>query len=381
MKQFDSEPIISVGLLGASTDGWVKNADGTTTIPNVKIGIGFHWERHESQTFAGEMTVEEDGLVINHVPLEEYLRSVISSEMKADAPGEFLKAHAIVSRSWLLAMLNRPHAEGGGKHEIVDITPGGHRRIIRWYDRDDHDRFDVCADDHCQRYQGIGRISNPAVDEAIRLTRGLVLTCDGEICDARFSKCCGGRTEAFPTAWEDKEVPYLQPIDDVDENGNPYCNCHDKSLLQSIMNGYDLETTSFFDWEETVTAIDIQEYFRTKGGIDIGGVIELTPSRCGQGGRIQELLVKGTDGEIIIGKELEIRRLLSETHLQSSLFNIHPIKAERGIPGAFHLKGRGWGHGVGMCQIGAAVMASRGKSCEDILHHYFTNVKINRLYD
>lgn len=371
------EPIISVGLLGATPDGWTVNPDGTTTIPEVKIGIGFHWERTEQQTFAGELTAESDGLVINKIPVEEYLRSVISSEMSANAPIEFLKAHAIVSRSWLLAVLQR---RSTGSHEVKDQTREGFKRVLRWYDRDAHDRFDVCADDHCQRYQGISRISNPAVDQAIAETRGMVLTYEGEVCDARFSKSCGGQTESYSTAWEEKEVPYLQPIADDDENGKCYCNCFNRTFLRSVLNSYDIERPDFQSWTETLTQRELKSLLWRKASINLGDIKELTPYKFSESGRIVELLIEGTKGVIVIGKELEIRRILSESHVKSSKFAVvRKFGNNQEIPEAFTLIGVGWGHGVGM--IGAAVMASRGMSCEEILHHYFTNVEITKLYE
>lgn len=377
--KIDSEPTISVGLLGATKEGWVNNPDGTTTIPDVKIGIGFHWEQTEPQTFAGELVVESDGLVINRLPLEEYLRSVISSEMNADAPIEFLKAHAIVSRSWLLAMLQR---EATGAHEVEDVTEEGFRRILRWYDRDAHDRFDVCADDHCQRYQGVSRISNPAVDRAIRETRGMVITYDGEICDARFSKSCGGKTASFSSAWEDKNVPYLQPVNDSDENGAPYCGCTDRKFIRSVLNSYDQNSVRFGSWSETITQAKLKKLLWTKGGIDVGNILQMLPYKVSDSNRTEQLFIQGTKGSIVVGKELEIRRLLSSSHLKSAQFvAIANNKGQSEIPQSFTLIGLGWGHGVGMCQIGAAAMAAKGKSCEEILHHYYTNVEISKLYD
>lgn len=379
LKAITSEPTISVGLLGASCDNIVRNPDGTTTVPNVKIGIGFHWERSETQTFAGEITVRPDGLIINNVPLEEYLRSVISSEMNANAPLEFLKAQAIVSRSWLLAMLQR---KSTGKHEIEDVTPEGYPRVIRWYDRDVHNGFDVCSDDHCQRYQGINRISNPGVDQAINETRGIVITYNGKVCDARFSKSCGGHTEPYSSAWEDKKVPYLKDVKDEDEQGKCYCNCFDRTFLRSVLNNYDTERTDFNSWTETLTQKELQSLLYRKGGISLGKIKRLSPYKFTRSGRIIQLYIEGTKGGMVIGKELEIRRLLSESHLKSSKFAIVPKDTDAdGIPASFILIGVGWGHGVGMCQIGAAVMASKGKTFEEIIHHYFNKVEITKLYE
>lgn len=407
-----TEPVINVGILGASDDKFIldgdfmrsENSDGSTlytpsssgctfTLPDVRIGIGFHWERMETQTFRGALRICSDGLVINNVPLEEYLCSVISSEMRSSAPAEFLKAHAIVSRSWLLAMLDREKEQtealpdnchmGGGAHTIVtENSQYDCREIIRWYDREAHTRFDVCADDHCQRYQGITKAISPEVGKAVRETRGQVLVFDGKICDARFSKCCGGITEDFQSAWEDREIPSLRSVKDCDADGRCYCDTDDTGLLQTILNDYDLDAPGFFQWETTLDQRQASYLIKNKTGIDPGDIIYLQPVSRGKSGRITRLLVKGTRNSFMIGKELEIRRILSPTHLKSSAFTIKTIMTPGStLPERFILSGKGWGHGVGMCQIGAAVMASQGASCSDILSHYFTDTDIIRLYE
>lgn len=408
-----TEPIIRAGILGATDtrhilhgdfcrseepDGSVLlcplSDDSFFTLPEVKIGIGFHWERTEPQSFRGALRIHPDGLLVNEVAAEEYLRSVISSEMKATAPSEFLKAHAILSRSWLMAMIERERRD---KTTGETGLPGGHiqllfdkefrcREISSWYDREAHTRFDVCTDDHCQRYQGISREISPAADKAVRETRGIVLSYGGEVCDARFSKCCGGVTEEFPTAWEAKDVPYLKSVSDIAPDGTPYCATDDRRLLETILNGYDLDSPDFFNWKETIAQEELSRLIKEKTGVDTGAVIELRPLSRGKSGRIHRLLIRGSKETIIVGKELEIRRVLSHTHLKSSAFEVmatdrngSPV-SPGGIPEIFILSGRGWGHGVGLCQIGAAAMASRGFDHKSILNHYFTDAVLIPLY-
>lgn len=399
---FRSEPNIRVGILGAADttyrlDGEFEqslllsgaklltpvSAGATFTLPRVKIGIGFHWERFEPQSFRGALEVNPGGPMVNVIGVEDYLRSVISSEMNAAAPVEFLKAHAIVSRSWLLAMLRRAGAEGecgASAHTLVLDNPEyGCREITRWYDREAHSGFDVCADDHCQRYQGVTRAVSDAVAEAVESTRGMALTYGGEVCDARFSKCCGGMTEEFSAAWEDADVPYIaavadRPAGSCGDDGC-YCATTDRELLSSILNSYDLDSPGFFRWRETVDPELIRRRVMEGCGIDTGTVRELLPLSRGRSGRITRLLIRGEKESVIIGKELEIRRMLSASHLKSSNFTISPAAS-----GSFILDGRGWGHGVGLCQIGAAVMAREGADHISILKHYFKDAEISRLY-
>jgi SpoIID/LytB domain protein len=397
------EPIITAGILGAKDssfrlngefqkelcpDGSVRytplSEDASFTLPAVKIGIGFHWERLESQTFRGALHIYPDGLLINEVALEEYLRSVISSEMNASAPYEFLKVHAIVSRSWLMAMLTKKPTN----HEQGEISFNSEyhcNEIHRWYDRDAHTRFDVCTDDHCQRYQGITRQVSPNIAKAIEETRGIVLAYNGEVCDARFSKCCGGLTEEYSAAWEDRDIPYLQSIADLDSSGRCYCATAKPELLVTIVNNYDLDSPDISQWTETLTQQKIRTLVLQHTGYNLGNILELRPLERGKSGRITRLLIRGNNDSLIIGKELEIRRVLSDSHLKSSDFTvttIYPTSAGDGenVPEKFILTGKGWGHGVGMCQIGAAVMASEGVGYEAILKHYFTNAEIIKLY-
>lgn len=405
------QPVIKVGILGAEDGSYTLHGrfvsevlpDGSRlftpeqpeaffTLPAVKIGIGFHWQRRMPQSFRGALMITPDNLIINVITLEEYLASVISSEMNADAPAEFLKAHAIVSRSWLVAMLRREQtgadAPATGCHALLRHDPElGCREIVRWYDREAHNRFDVCADDHCQRYQGIARTASPRVFDAIKTTRGMVLaTADGEVCDARFSKCCGGVTEEFAAAWEDVDVPYLHSVSDIAPDGHIYCATTDRALLSSVLNDYDLASPSIFHWQESVGQQLLRQLLAEKVGVDAGYILALEPLSRGKSGRITRLLIRGTRESIVVGKELEIRRLLSSTHLKSSAFTVTAEgvlvtpEGER-VPERFVIDGRGWGHGVGMCQIGAAAMAAEGHTCESILNHYFTDADITRIYN
>ena len=361
---------------------------------NVTIGDRFHWERTEDQTFHGNLILvlrtEGTIAVINEIALEDYLTSVISSEMSGEAPLEFLKTQAILSRSWLLAAL------AGKKKKSKIFTPvsqTAHREgeVMRWYDREDHELFDVCADDHCQRYQGITKIISEQAEEAVRKTRGIVIAHHDEICDARYSKACGGITEDFDTAWDDKGVPYLRSVSDASVPHRPmtteeeasawilstpesYCRTNDERLLEKILPDFDRETKGFFRWRVEYSRTELEEILRQKSGFDFGTLQEILPLRRGPSGRISRLRIVGSKRNMVVGKELEIRRWLSRSHLYSSAFI---VKVEGG---RFIFHGAGWGHGVGLCQIGAAVMASRGFSAEQILNHYFREVEIRRIY-
>ena len=361
---------------------------------NVTIGDRFHWERTEDQTFHGNLILvlrtEGTIAVINEIALEDYLTSVISSEMSGEAPLEFLKTQAILSRSWLLAAL------AGKKKESKIFTPvsqTAHREgeVMRWYDRENHELFDVCADDHCQRYQGITKIISEQAEEAVRKTRGIVIAHHDEICDARYSKACGGITEDFDTAWDDKGVPYLRSVSDASVPHRPmtteeeasawilstpesYCRTNDERLLEKILPDFDRETKGFFRWRVEYSRTELEEILRQKSGFDFGTLQEILPLRRGPSGRISRLRIVGSKRNMVVGKELEIRRWLSRSHLYSSAFI---VKVEGG---RFIFHGAGWGHGVGLCQIGAAVMASRGFSAEQILNHYFREVEIKKVY-
>ena len=347
------------------------------TLQDVVIGKDFHWQRLEEQTFRGSLRliVDEGKIVcINDIDIEEYLVSVISSEMSATCSSEFLKASAVISRSWLLAQMEKRQKLGSGSHDFFTFTRND-TELIRWHDREDHTIFDVCADDHCQRYQGITRASRPEVEAAVRATAGQVLTSEGEICDARFSKCCGGRTEEFENCWEDKHYSYLESVED------PFCDTHDAAILREVLNDYDQETTDFHDWTEVIEQADAQRFIEAQLKLNFGQIKDLIPIQRGKSGRIVRLQIVGTERTLVIGKELEIRSALSESHLKSSAFEVERLDVdENGVPARFVLRGHGWGHGVGMCQIGAAVMGHQGYSYEQILQHYYPGAELTRKY-
>ena len=376
--------------------------DAPFTLDDVTIGIHFHWERRERQTFQGDVrfVLRNDGTitVINIVSVEEYLASVISSEMSAEAPMELLKAHAITSRSWLVAMLEREQRNVGvASLRSIEHEHEHEQEIIRWYDREDHDIFDVCADDHCQRYQGITKILSARAVEAIDATRGTFLVFRDEICDARFSKACGGLSEEFEYAWEKKKIPYLTTISDAEIQHSPltserqaeewilgspeaYCNTTDGKILKQILPSFDQETTDFFRWTVEYRREELEELLRTKSGYDFGSLKNLVPLQRGTSGRIYRLRIEGSKITMVVGKELEIRRWLSKSHLYSSAFVVEMERGSDGLPQRFILRGAGWGHGVGLCQIGAAVMAAKGFKAEEIMRHYFKGAELKKLY-
>jgi SpoIID/LytB domain protein len=353
-------------------------------IEDVTIGIGFHWERQERQAFRGALRVVEDsGLTaINDVSVDDYVASVISSEMSASCPLELLKAHAVISRSWLLHPRSRPESRGPGNAEIR--TSG---EVVRWYGRETHRLFDVCADDHCQRYQGITKAFTPAAARATAETAGEALVHAGAVADARFYKCCGGMTEAYRGAWDDRDVPYLVPLYDglppappfeaeawIQSDPPAYCNTRDRELLAQLLPGFDQETRDFYRWTVTLTGEEVRGFVRDKIRIDIGDVTDLQPLARGASGRITRLRLVGERESLVVGKELEIRRALSPSHLYSSAFVV-----SRGAAGRFVLRGAGWGHGVGLCQIGAAVMAAQGQGYRTILAHYYPGTTLAAL--
>lgn len=381
-----------------------QSADASFSLSDVTIGVNFHWERKETQTFLGTLrfVVESDKIVaINELPVEKYLESVISSEMSATSSLELLKAHAVISRSWLLAqmMKRREVAESG--NNFFSFTKK-EDMLIRWYDREDHTLFDVCADDHCQRYQGITKETSPHVAEAIRQTKGQILMDGEEICDARFSKCCGGITEEFQYCWEDTPKTYLTAVRDIalgvehtlpnltnEEEAekwirfNPpaFCNTQDKKILSEVLNDYDQETVNFYRWKETLSQEKLQQLIADKLKMDLGAILDMKAVERGKSGRISKLQIIGTEKTFTIGKELEIRRTLSDSHLLSSAFVVDKYdKDEQGVPQRFELIGAGWGHGVGLCQIGAAVMGEQGYHYDAILLHYYQGAEIKKLY-
>ena len=365
------------------------------TVSDVKIGIDFHWQRIQEQSFRGSLFLSAcSGFsfnLINEILLEDYLKSVISSEMSAAAPLEFLKTQAVVARSWLVAMLAKKKAD-----RVLSVLRT-ENEIIAWQDVNDHEGFDVCADDHCQRYQGITRIISKNVHEAIDETRGIFLVHNGEICDARYYKSCGGQTEIFPTAWEDESPAYLASVSDEAGQHPPvrsepearqwlksrpaaYCDTTDKKLLSNILPAFDQETPDFYRWHVVYTREELEEVLRKKSGIDFGVLQNIEPLARGPSGRIYRLKIEGSRKTVIVGKELEIRRWLSESHLLSSAFVVDAERNTNGEISRFILHGGGWGHGVGLCQIGAAIMASKGFKAEEILTHYFTGAQLKKIY-
>ncbi len=371
------------------------------TLHAVTIGVDFHWQRDEDQSFTGKLKfIVENGKLtaVNILSVEDYLLSVISSEMSATSSAELLKAHAVISRSWLLAQMDKTARLNAGaeKYTTSFMTE---EELTKWYDREDHSNFDVCADDHCQRYQGITRASTPEVEQAINETYGLVLMYGDAVCDARFYKCCGGITELFENVWEPVSHPYLQMVIDNDlapagfetdltreENavrwikGNPpaFCNTNDREVLSQVLNNYDQETTDFYRWKVIYTQQELSDLVNSRTGIDFGTITDLEPLTRGVSGRIIRLKIKGDKKELIIGKELEIRKSLSKSHLYSSAFCVEKSVDTAGVK--FILHGAGWGHGAGLCQIGAAVMGAKGYSYEQILIHYFKNANLKKIY-
>ncbi len=443
MNNYNNEPTVRVGILAAPEitvclQGLFKGPDGNAVsggqqfkladgkvcwngrlfndirftatdsdcrfeIRDVVIGVNFHWERRENQTFAGDLAfVVEKGMLeaVNIVSVEQYLKSVISSEMSAKASANLLRAHAVISRSWLLAQIEKHTDLGSGKMQAYPMTVTD-KEICRWMDREDHELFDVCADDHCQRYQGTTRQTTKAVEEAIDATRGVVLTDrDGKLCDARFSKCCGGVFEEFENCWEPVHFHYLEAARDgkdsvafpdltIEENarawilGKPeaFCNTEDPEILSQVLNNYDQETADFYRWTVEYTQDELAALIQRRSGTDYGAIVALEPVVRGTSGRIYRLRIVGTKRTMLIGKELEIRRTLSTSHLYSSAFVVEPgpLRAD-GVPESFRLRGAGWGHGVGLCQIGAAVMGAKGIDYKDILAHYFHGSSLKKLY-
>ena len=373
---------------------------------DVIIGVKFHWERKEKQSFKGWLKLLCTGYkihAINIVPLEEYLTSVISSEMSAKGTLQLLKAHAIVSRSWVMAQLVKAK-KIRNENLAHETEKKSEDELIRWYDREDHEHFDVCADDHCQRYQGITKIYTDISKQAVNKTRGLVLMSNdepGKICDARFSKSCGGISEAFENVWEPVHYPYLIPVVDYKYEPENYtvdfskernarkwilssppafCNTTDKQILSQVLIDYDQETTDFFRWKVEYTQTELAELIKEKSGIDFGEILDLIPIQRGASARLIKLKVVGSKKTLIIGKELEIRKLLSKTHLYSSAIVIDKMEEVNGVSQKFVLHGAGWGHGVGLCQIGAALMAASGFFFDEILSHYYKNTTLKQVY-
>jgi len=370
-------------------------------LTGVTIGINFHWERKENQSFKGslKLIVEGDKITaINLLGIEDYLTSVISSEMSATASLELLKAHAVISRSWLMAQIqkNKEIVESNVEYNTMLETE---EELIKWYDREDHTKFDICADDHCQRYQGITKASTEIVKQAIKETWGQLLMFNNKICDARYSKSCGGVFEEFQNCWENIKYPYLVKVRDsktnteipdltIEKNAvewilsspEAFCNTSDKRILSQVLNNYDQETVNFYRWRVEYSQNDLSALIYNRSGVDYGVIMDLIPVERGTSGRLVKLKIVGSKRTRTIGKELEIRRTLSKSHLYSSAFVVEKETGANGIPENFILKGAGWGHGVGLCQIGAAVMGERGYRYDQILLHYFVGASIEKLY-
>ena len=379
------EGIVLDGTTHDSIELTPCDASATFSLHGVTIGKEFHWQQQETQTFQGSLVlriIEGELHAITRIAIEDYLTSVIASEMSGTSSVELLKAHAVISRSWLLAQMSPKLKIENSKLKVgqvcndIDSPPEANfqlstfnSQLIKWYDREAHTHFDVCADDHCQRYQGVSRKVTAQVLEAIRATRGTVLSYEGEVCDARFSKCCGGITELYESCWDDTPHPYLSVVHD------PFCNTDDPKILSEVLNHYD-QDTDFYRWTVQYTQQELSELVRRRGGFDYGDIVDLIPIERGPSGRIIRLQIVGTKATRIIGKELEIRRTLSESHLYSSAFEV-----EKTVDGNFILHGSGWGHGVGLCQIGAAVMGAQGYNYMEILRHYYPQAELTQWYN
>jgi len=371
-------------------------------VRDVIIGVDFHWQRKEKQRFNHSFKLLRDGdkvVAVNVLPIEDYLVSVISSEMSAKGSLQSLKAQTVVARSWVLAQLEKGKTNSLNDEQHVNVITD--EEITRWYGREKHTNFDVCGDDHCQRFQGITKVTTRNAREAVAQTRGLVLLSNDKICDARYSKSCGGITENFENVWEPVEQPFLKSIVDyhyLPENyntdfsneinarkwitGNPksFCNTSDKTILSQILIDYDLETSDFFRWKVEYKQAELSSIIKEKSGFDFGDILDIIPIERGASARLIKLKIVGTKKTLTIGKELEIRRILSKSHLYSSAFVVDKIPDKKDVPSKFIISGAGWGHGVGLCQIGGAVMAEKGYQFDEILLHYFSNAKIKKIY-
>lgn len=409
----DLEATVAHGLIHLNGEAYTcllfspAGEESSFSLHDVTIGVNFHWERKETQTFRGALKLIADKgklWAVNIIQVEQYLESVISSEMSATSNLPLLMAHAVISRSWLLAQIHGDPAKAANVSVSASqiapsrVAEAATKRIIKWYDHTNHTLFDVCADDHCQRYQGITKATSPHVKEAIDRTHGQILVFNGEICDTRFSKCCGGALEEYQYCWDDRPKPYLRALGDTPSEKIPdltnednarkwilsspesFCNTQDKRILGQVLNGYDQETTDFYRWHVVYTQQELSALIRKKLDMDLGDILQIIPLKRGKSGRIYELEIIGTRQSVIVGKELEIRRILSESHLLSSAFVVTTVSGSlrdgKTIPSGFRLDGAGWGHGVGLCQIGAAVMGDKGYAYDDILRHYYPNTKI-----
>ena len=372
-------------------------------LKDVTIGKSFHWQRKEKQRFTGSLKLLKSGdkiVAINILPVEDYLVSVISSEMSARSSLQLLKSHAIISRSWLLSLIERAKNSKKAKEEYLSAYNKEDEKIT-WYGQEEHDLYDVCADDHCQRYQGITKVFTESVRNAVKQTTGVVLISGNKICDTRYSKSCGGLTESFENVWEPVKHSYLSSVVDykfepenynidfsnelnarkwIKSNPSSYCNTHDKKILAHVLMDFDQETTDFYRWKVEYYQKDLAKIIKIKSGIDFGDIIDLIPIERGASSRLVKLKIVGSKKTLIIGKELEIRRILSKSHLYSSAIVIEKGELKEGVPQKFIISGAGWGHGVGLCQIGAAVMAAKGYQFDEILLHYFSNARLKKIY-
>ncbi len=344
-----------------------------TVLHDVTIGIQFHWEREEDDDYPYILEFCKSSakkiMAINELPVERYLESVISSEMSGDCPSALLHAHTVIARSWLLAQMQNPP----------------------------HVNYLVCHDDHCQRYQGMRRWTKSA-GNAVKDTHGEVLTYQGEICDTRYSKSCGGITENFENCWPPQKVSYCQTIVDAPENKiSPvpdltkeenvrtwvtfrpasFCNATPQELERLLVE-YDREIKDLFRWEVIYSQDEITKLIESKTQRKLGQLKEIKTGKRGRSGRLLSIDFIGTTGNIHVDDQLEIRRVLSPSHLYSACFVVDTEGGKDSVPDKFILRGGGWGHGVGLCQIGAAVMSTHGYDYKQILQHYYRGTELTQ---
>lgn len=349
-----------------------NNTSSHITVSNIMIGIQFHWQKHEDLDYRGiiEVGFNNQGklVVINEIDLENYLVSVNSSEMTSDCPIGLLESQTVVARNTVLATM--------GKHHY-------------------NTNFHLCSDDHCQCYHGKKR-EQQVSRQAVENTWGRILLHGDEICDARYSKICGGIMEDYRYVWENRDIPYMVSGIDSDEEINypanteetakelidtslpAYCNTDLHKLPENLANLY--STQNLFRWEVTYPREELESLISEKTGKDIGELQDIIPLERGDSGRLIYINLVGSDKTLKIGKELEIRRVLSKSHLYSSCFYVRKEMGTDGKVSRFILKGAGWGHGVGLCQVGATVMASKKIPYQKILEHYYKNTNLVSLY-
>ncbi len=337
-----------------------RRQDSPFYLHDIPIGRGFHWERHERLSYRGELHLfasRGDGLTaMNRIPLETYIRSTVFSEMGPDLPDAFLAAQAVAARSTVLATANRHHRGEG---------------------------FHLCNDDHCQCYQGVLRepqVISPALGE----TEGEILVSNGRPVDARYAKCCGGVSETYEAVWGGEGHPYFisRPCGEFEtadltqeQNMQEFLSQRAPAFCNDELHAYPerWREESYFRWQREYNASELQTLIEAKVGIEVGTVRELRPIKRGASGRILILEIVGSKQTLRIYRELEIRRVLFLSHLPSSCFI---VETEGKGPDKFRLIGAGWGHGVGLCQLGAAAMAHKGRSKQRILEHYYPETKL-----